>query len=64
MTVNDALNVVVVATALRAFAPDVRTLVRRALSAGVRVGAADLMHDSSAAIRPTVLPRSMRDEEV
>ncbi|MFF9870520.1 hypothetical protein ACF1G0_35020 [Streptomyces sp. NPDC013953] len=63
MTVHDALTAVVVGTALRVFAPDVRTLVRRALSAGVRVGAAGLVENTSRTARTTALPSALRDEE-
>ncbi|GGP00097.1 hypothetical protein [Wenjunlia tyrosinilytica] len=65
MTVNDALAAVVVATALRVFAPDVRTLTRRVLSAGVRVGAAGLLEDTTrSAAGPTPPLEPSRDEEV
>ncbi|MBP2401096.1 hypothetical protein [Streptomyces syringium] len=64
MTVNDALSALVVATALRVFAPDVRTLARRVLSAGVRVGTAGLLGDTPRTTRTSPLPLISRDEEV
>ncbi|MCB5911835.1 hypothetical protein [Streptomyces pinistramenti] len=65
MTLNDALASLVLITALRVFAPDLRHLTRRLLRAGVRVGAAALVEDH----RATALPHEARtpaawDEEV
>ncbi|WP_406447418.1 hypothetical protein OG782_01195 [Streptomyces sp. NBC_00876] len=45
MTPHDMLALLVVATAVRVFAPDLRSLSRRALGAGVRAGATALMED-------------------
>ncbi|UQA90690.1 hypothetical protein [Streptomyces halobius] len=45
------ISVLVIATAVRVFAPDAMRLARRGLAAGVRVGAASL-----AGHRPTVGP--------
>ncbi|MCD9146106.1 hypothetical protein [Streptomyces albireticuli] len=64
MTVNDALDALVVATALRVFAPDGRALVRRVLSAGVRVGTAGLLEDASRTTRTSPQPLISPDEEV
>ncbi|MGW1840443.1 hypothetical protein [Streptomyces sp. BBFR2] len=45
MTLNDALAPLLLLTAVRVFAPDLRHLTRRLLRAGVRVGAAALVED-------------------
>ncbi|GAA0290023.1 hypothetical protein GCM10010302_30590 [Streptomyces polychromogenes] len=47
------------AAAGRAFAPDVRSLLRRLLGAGVRVGAASLVEQREAA-RPEALDEGSR----
>jgi hypothetical protein len=54
---DDAGLLLALAAAARAYAPDVRTLMRRLLGAGVRVGAATLMerhHPTPPAARPHV----------
>ncbi|WP_331752084.1 hypothetical protein [Streptomyces sp. NBC_00829] len=61
MTFNDLLAVLGMVTALRVFAPDVRALTRRLLSAGVRMGAAGLLENVS---RGTAAPAASRDEEL
>ncbi|MEU5951237.1 hypothetical protein ACWGII_28715 [Streptomyces sp. NPDC054855] len=53
MTLDDVASLVLAsAAAARAFAPDVRSGLRRLLGAGVRVGAATLIEQQPAA-RPT-----------
>jgi hypothetical protein len=55
------LQVLVGATALRVFAADIRSLSRRILGAGVRVGAAELAElRSRHAARPAQQPRQGR----
>jgi hypothetical protein len=56
----DVASLLALAAAVRAFAPDVQYLLRRLLSAGVRVGAASLVekHQRQIAspVRPVVPP--------
>ncbi|MGW2814079.1 hypothetical protein [Streptomyces sp. NPDC001415] len=44
------------AAAARSYAPDVRSVLRRLLGAGVRVGAATLMEQQTPAARPGAAP--------
>ncbi|OON80050.1 hypothetical protein [Streptomyces tsukubensis] len=45
MTPDDVFALLLIATALRVFAPDFRQLLRHLLRAGVRVGVAALLDD-------------------
>lgn len=65
MTVHDLLIALVLVTALRVFAPDARALTRRLLSAGVRIGAAELLVENQE-VNPTsaALPPVSRRGEV
>lgn len=66
MNGNDLLLALAVLTAVRVFAPDVRALTRRLLTAGVRIGATELLTEAREAAAPTaaVLPHSSpRGEE-
>ncbi|MGY3341081.1 hypothetical protein ACVW0K_007274 [Streptomyces filamentosus] len=58
MSIHDLLIALVVITALRVFTPDVRALTRRLLSAGVRIGATELMGEAAGTSAPaaTALP--------
>ncbi|MFI6730138.1 hypothetical protein [Streptomyces atratus] len=50
MVVHELFVALAVVTALRVFAPDVRALTRRLLSAGVRIGATQLLENASGAV--------------
>ncbi|MFJ6354856.1 hypothetical protein ACIQKB_36035 [Streptomyces sp. NPDC092046] len=69
MNGNDLLLALAVGTALRVFGPDVRALTRRLLTAGVRIGATELLteaREGSALTAPTAAvlpPASPRGEE-
>ncbi|PVE11113.1 hypothetical protein OIE62_36990 [Streptomyces scopuliridis] len=67
MTPNDVFALLVLATAVRVFASDLRYLTRRLLRAGVRVGAAALIEDhhrgAPRAPRTEVLTPAAHDEE-
>ncbi|MEU0278688.1 hypothetical protein ACIOGX_02540 [Streptomyces sp. NPDC088147] len=67
MTPNDVFALLVLATAARVFASDLRYLTRRLLRAGVRVGAAALIEDrhrgAPRAPRTEVLTPASHDEE-
>ncbi|MFF1834502.1 hypothetical protein ACFVXE_09910 [Streptomyces sp. NPDC058231] len=64
MTPNDTLALLVLATAVRVFAPDLRYLTRRLLRAGVRVGAAALVEDRrSGALRVEPGSAAVQNEE-
>ncbi|MFC9734313.1 hypothetical protein ACFWGM_33760 [Streptomyces roseolus] len=66
MSIHDLLIALVVITALRVFTPDVRALTRRLLSAGVRIGATELMgedHNASAPATTALPPVSRRGEK-
>ncbi|MEV6420973.1 hypothetical protein [Streptomyces sp. NPDC051662] len=67
MTPNDVFALLVLATAVRVFASDLRYLTRRLLRAGVRVGAAALIedrhHGAPRAPRKEVLTPAAHDEE-
>ncbi|MFE4368302.1 hypothetical protein ACFRMN_08640 [Streptomyces sp. NPDC056835] len=70
MTPNDVFALLVLATAVRVFASDLRHLTRRLLRAGVRVGAAALIEDrhhgaprAPRAPRTEVLTPAAHDEE-
>ncbi|MFE3326787.1 hypothetical protein [Streptomyces sp. NPDC059176] len=55
MKFDEAALVLASAAAARAYAPDVRALMRRLLGAGVRVGTATLIDQHHPAL-PTALP--------
>ncbi|MGW7052333.1 hypothetical protein [Streptomyces sp. NPDC054887] len=64
MTPDDVFALLLLATALRVFTPDLRHLTRRLLRAGVRVGAAALVEDRSRGRFPhEALAPAGRDEE-
>jgi hypothetical protein len=64
VTPNDVFALLVLATAVRVFASDLRYLTRRVLRAGVRVGAAALMEDRHRSDpRAEVFAPAARDEE-
>ncbi|MDV5143168.1 hypothetical protein R1T08_02280 [Streptomyces sp. SBC-4] len=56
MTVHDLLIALVLVTALRVFAPDARALTRRLLSAGVRIGAAELLAENQEVTPTSAVP--------
>ncbi|MFF3343237.1 hypothetical protein [Streptomyces flavidovirens] len=64
MTPDDLFALLLLATAVRVFAPDLRHLTRRLLRAGVRVGAAALIEDRSrGTLQSEALVPVGRDEE-
>ncbi|CAL9617643.1 hypothetical protein SUDANB58_05760 (plasmid) [Streptomyces sp. enrichment culture] len=63
MSLHELLTALVVTTALRVFVPDMLSLTRRLLSAGVRVGAAGLLEDMSRSRTSAPPLAASRDEE-
>ncbi|MBT2510705.1 hypothetical protein J7I98_33710 [Streptomyces sp. ISL-98] len=64
MTPDDVFALLLLATAVRVFTPDLRHLTRRLLRAGVRVGAAALIEDRSrGSLQSEALVPVGRDEE-
>lgn len=65
MKLSDPSAVLVLATVVRVFAPDVRSLTRLLLRVGVRVGATALMEDARRPRGPREpLARADREEEM
>lgn len=63
MTVNDALALLAVATALRVFLPDLRTATRRLLRTAVRAGVTELLQTRPARSADTLPATSVASQD-